>query len=204
MTEFAFPDLWRRAVDQDIADDPRFAADLTAILARLNEPDARRTALDDLITPSAHDGRYDRYDAAARHEVGLLLNLGWVVIARISITASPNDDPHCRAAVANRLPDSFTIQPGRDTDSFLLHWGSEITIEHAALTAHSLVVAYAPASVPLAMDRCDPATIIYALRHLGGIARGSNQHDTVTLLLTTCTITGQVGPVGNPRILAGS
>lgn len=85
-----------------------------------------------------------------------------------------------------------------------MNWDSEIIVEHAALTEHPIIVAYDPASVLLSTGPCEPATVIHALRRLGGIARWPNQNDIVTLLLTTCNIPGQTEPVGNPRILAGS
>lgn len=81
----ALPEHGVRVADREYAPGDRIASQLREILARLNDPLAPRTALDDVVTQPPGATGYDRYDAAALYEIALHLNLGWAVIAQIAI-----------------------------------------------------------------------------------------------------------------------
>jgi hypothetical protein len=205
MTTAGFVDAWKRTVDQDIQTDPIFADTLSAILGRLNDADAHRTPLDDVITQHMDRRSYDQYDAAALHEVALLLNLGWCVITYIPLLISALADARRGGDAGSlRLPEPFTICTARDAADLQLRWAQPITIEHAALPDQFLVVSYDPAAVPLRLGPAQPAITVRELRQYGGIARCPAEADRITLLLATCSTTGQPIPIGTPTILAGT
>jgi hypothetical protein len=61
---------------RSLTTNPLIRLDIRVIPARLNDPDAPRTTLDDIVTQRPGHADYDAYDAAALRYFGLMLNLG--------------------------------------------------------------------------------------------------------------------------------
>lgn len=64
MSREAFCGAWRCQVDDDLYAHASYAAQLGAIIAYLNHPDAPASGLEHAITQRPASDRYDRHDAA--------------------------------------------------------------------------------------------------------------------------------------------
>jgi hypothetical protein len=166
--------------------DPLIRSDISAILGRLNDLDAPRTLLDDIVTQRLARTDYDAYDAAALRYIGLMLNLGRYVIATIQLN-HPGPvlaDPDEAQVNLGHLPHPFVT--ARDAaGGHRLCWTSPITISHAALPERPLMIEYEPSDTAFESGPIEAATTLWHLRHSRGIARWPLGCDTLTLVLAT-------------------
>jgi hypothetical protein len=186
MTREQFAEAWHRQVREDLTTDPLIRSDVSAILARLNDLDAPRTTLDDIVTQRPGHTDYDVYDAAALRYIGLMLNLGRYVIATIQLDHPRQLSADLDEAQVNlgHLPYPFiTARDG--ARGHRLCWTSPITISHAALPDRQLMIEYEPSDTAFASGPIEPATTLWHLRRSQGIARWPLGYDTLTLILAT-------------------
>jgi hypothetical protein len=92
MASTAFAWWWRNDVDERIASDPEYTDVLHRMLLRLNQPQDRGAALDDVVSQPWSRDRRDWYDVAAQLEVGQWLQVGWYVAMLIPVGAEPGRD----------------------------------------------------------------------------------------------------------------
>jgi hypothetical protein len=196
-------------VDRDIAAEPERARQLFDQIDRMNCRGSV-SALDDVVSQPWARRRRDWYDAAAVVEVAEYLQLGFWVIARISLGECPGTD---RDEAGNQaklerlaVPYSALCASGTADDDGRLAWERPIEVGHTMLEGETLVLEYPPSGVPLEIGHTEPETTIFHLRKDGGVARWPYGHDSVTLLLSALSIEPDARDVQlqAPRILHGA
>jgi hypothetical protein len=201
MTREQFAQAWRQQVHEDLTTDPLIRSDVSAIVARLNDAAAPRTALDDVVTQHPSRAQYDAYDAAALRHFGLMLNFGRYVIATIQL-ARPRQRQGDTVEVGtslNQLPYPF-VATHAATEGHRLRWTNPITISHAALPDRPLMIEFEPSDTAFAVGAIEPATALWHLRHSGGMARWPAGHNALTLILATDSdrLRGSTGEISAP------
>lgn len=208
MAPILFAQSWRAEVDQRIAADPEYASGLYQALSRLNDKTEPPSLLDNVISQPWGQLRRDWYDAAAQIEVGLHLQAGWCVCASVELGTKPgNDKDH----VGNdtklkglRAPFEASFHGGAGDCDGWFEWKRPIELCHDMGEGHSLTLRYPSSGVPLEVGRTEPETTIWHLRYEGGVARWPYEATGITLLLSTCSITGRGVPLRLPDVLAGA
>ncbi len=194
-------------MDRRIAETPEHAVVLERLIRNLNGWDDHQGALDDVVSQPWGNSRRDWYDAAAQLEVAQYLQVGWYVLAVVSVGEEPGRDRDVAGnqSKLDRLPAPYSAQCGSGTgdNDGRLGWSDSVFVEHHMQDNERVVVNFGPTDVPLEIGHTDPATTIWHLWEEGSVARWPYGHDRITLLLATW-IPGKrrIGP-GRPEFIVG-